>query len=179
MQISILTYMTLRKDIFMPVLDSLNIFKYGKLKERPLRFSIGHFFLVLFLSVVISGIIYVPTVISFSNSVKESLGNFEQFTLNPSIETSEPAIIWSDDFLVFDTTGNMSANASRFYVDGDYFYYDHGEKARDLAKAGDLTNNSELLGNLILYLAFILLPSFLMTYFIVSFFLLATIILLT
>ncbi len=179
MLISILTYMALPKDMFRDIGRSLNILSYGELKERAIRLPVAHFLLVLALSVLISGIVYIPSVISFSNSVKESLVSFERFQLNPDIETVEPAIIWSADFLVFDTQGNMTPNSSRYYVDSDFLYYDYGERRRELSRVGDIVENSEFLGNMILVLAVILLPSFLFTYLAVSLLLLGSIVLLT
>ncbi len=164
------------KEHIASVADSLNILKYGELKARTIRLPLTHFFVVLLLAVIISGIIYIPTVISFSNSVKESLDSFERFRLNPDIETDSPAVIWSDDFLVFDTQGNRSANASRYYVDSDFLHYDYGTRRRELTRVGDIVENSDLLGNMILLFAFISLPSFLMSYFILSFLLIGSIV---
>ena len=156
------------KEIFKNVIYSLNPLNYGKLKGNSIKSALLHFFIVLLISVVVSGIIYIPSVISFSNSVKESLSNFETFKLDPEIKTEDPVFIWSSDYIIFDTEGNLSKNDSRYYVDGDFLYYNYGTNRRELTAIGDIVENSTFLGNLILLLAFVLLPSFLISYFIVS-----------
>ena len=156
------------KEILKNVVYSLNPLNYGKLKENNIKSAVIHFFIVLFVSVLVSGIIYIPSVISFSNSIKESLNDFDTFKLNPEIKTEDPIFIWSSDYIVFDTEGNLSANASRYYIDSDFLYYNYGSNRRELTSIGNIVENSVLLGNLVLVLAFVLLPSFLISYFVVS-----------
>ncbi len=156
------------KHILRNLLDSLFPSRYGKLKGQALKRSLLHLCGVILISAFLSGLIYFPQVVSFANSVSSSLEEFTEFSLDPEIETEAPITIWSDDLLVFDTTGNASMNDSRYFVDDEFLYYSYGQNRRELRHVGDVVENREFLSSAIIFISVLSLPSFLIAYVFVS-----------
>ena len=96
---------------------------------------------------------------SVPQDIKNSVAEFEEFNLNPTISTNEPVVI-GKNFLVFDTQNVLSPNESQYFVDENFLYYDFGSKRRELAKVGDLIQHKDLIFSLMNLFIIFFIPSF-------------------
>ncbi len=156
------------RRLFVGVAESFNPMKYKVLKQSSLRSASVHFLFVVLIGVLISSVLYYPALFSLPGDVKNAFSGFETFRLTPDIETIEPVLILGSDFLIFDTSGEMSPNSSRYFVDGNHLYYDFGTKQRDLSRVGDLIEHKDLIFGMMNFLMVVLIPSFIVGFYVMS-----------
>ena len=157
---------------------SFNLLRYGTLRQASFKSSLAHFSFVILIIVLLLSMIYYPSVFSIPGELKESLGGFEKANIMLDFSTEEPIEI-GKKFIVFDSENIASPNSSKYYVDTNFLYYDYGAKRKELSNVGDILENKDMIIGFLNFLTIVLIPSFLVGFYIMSLFMVFLIIFLS
>ncbi len=151
--------------------SSLNPWAYKDLQDRAIRYAFRHFFFVVLIGVLVSGLLYLPGIFNFATFLKDSLDNANELQLLPHFDLKEPIIYKNGgkNIFIIDADKIYSPNSTTYYLDSNYFYRNFGSKREPNVEAFNVITYKSKIMSLIDVLSLVILPSLLVAYFIVVF----------
>lgn len=147
------------KDLFHTIFKSLNPESYDELNQRQLSDSIKYFFFIMIISLLLMFILFVPSLLSFSDYWSDKSSNFDSLKVNFSFQLKQSFYLFDDPLVRVEQSGSNLTD-SRIIITEDGIFYKSfiffGDKKRiSLNSDYDFTETNPDISKLI----FFLLPS--------------------
>ncbi|MGM5480322.1 MAG: hypothetical protein ACQESC_02570 [Nanobdellota archaeon] len=146
------------------ILQSLNLNKYNHISEKFLSHSIGLFFKVVIVGMVLLSLLLIPKVAMLKDNIQADIDQFSQAELSMDVSVTEPLILLDYPSIVLDPSVNANTSTSFLTIGDNYTYHRKqilfGEQEQGLPTTIDIKENKEEVSSLLNVLALLFLPGF-------------------
>jgi len=140
---------------------------YSELSSRSIRKGFMYLIALLFASFIIMSIISLPNIINFPDYVEGELSRFDKLNITIDAEMSSPVKLTREDpQIIIDTTGKSTelGEEKLLITNESLFYRPYAlTKTYNLSEFKDLTEKKEEVSKLITLFAILLIPTILIT----------------
>jgi hypothetical protein len=158
---------TVRPGFWKKVMWTLHPKTYSDLSEVRVKKSFNYLLALLLASFILMLIVSIPALINMPEYLKEELNKFETFNISIDIEMSEPAMFTEKDpqVIIDTTTDRTELGREKVLITDEVISYRPYGKTRttDISEFEDLTNKKEETAVFLTFLAILLIPSILIT----------------
>lgn len=144
---------------------------YSSLASNSVWHGLKYIMVIMLISFLVMSLISVPKIFGLPSAISSQLQKFDRLNISADVEMRSPVLFpESNPQVVIDTTGNTRAMSSeKLLVTNDSLYYrPYNSIVRvELAELEDVTEYKESLSNLLTFIAVLVIPSFLITSYLV------------
>jgi len=155
------------------VILTLHPKSYSELSSRSVRKGFTYLLALLFASFIIMSVISLPNIINLPGYIDNELSKFSKLNISIDAEMDSPVKLTKDDpQIIIDTTGtNTELGEEKLLITEDNIYYRPYAFAKtyNLSEFKDLTQKKDEISNLLTVAALLLIPTILLTSYVMFF----------
>ena len=155
------------KQLTFLFLKTLNPRYYRELAEKEFTTSIKYFFIILLTAFFLMSVLAIPKLITLKSDIESSVLNINNLKINANFDTIKPISLPRDNPLItLDTTNNKTMDTEIFLLTNEKLYYNISGRYKEITLGEyDLTHDKEGARKTITLITLLLLPSFLLFYY--------------
>ncbi|MGM5481742.1 MAG: hypothetical protein ACQESE_05035 [Nanobdellota archaeon] len=147
--------------LFKQLFESLSPNQYEKISQKLFSHSVSLYFKVLLLGLIIMTLLFIPKVVTISNSIEEDLDTFSTAEVSVDFETDEPVRLLAYPEIKVDSNASDLDGAFLTIGNENLYYRNYllwGNANATFPSSVDMKENHEMISKLVNTISIVLIP---------------------